>query len=137
MRWLAIGAVLFYQIALRRFLRRTCLFEVTCSRYAINSFRSHGFITGLRLTRERLKNCQAPAAMAWTVDPNGRAELLFLEAEEGVEWERIPERLLSSSLVRAPSAKLIQSGGVENGMVSSDSGGTSGVNSGRQAPEKE
>lgn len=76
MRWLAIGLVRLYQICLRRLLGRRCLYETSCSRYAIAAFREHGFIAGLRLTRARLASCRLPVRAAWALDPDGRAELL-------------------------------------------------------------
>ncbi len=76
MRWVAILLVRIYQRCLRRLVGRRCLYETTCSRYAIAAFRQHGFIAGLRLTRARLASCRLPARAAWAIGDDGRAELL-------------------------------------------------------------
>lgn len=78
MRWAAIALVRFYQLCLRRLVGRRCLYEITCSRYAIAALRAHGFIVGLRLTRARLASCRLPERAAWAIGEDGRAELLHL-----------------------------------------------------------
>lgn len=93
MRWLAIALIRLYQLGLRRFIRRRCLFEPSCSRYALAAFRAHGFRRGLALTRQRLAACRAPAQAAWTLSPHGSARLVHLVPPDGVHWDTIPARL--------------------------------------------
>ncbi len=81
MRWVAIALVRLYQLCLRRLVGRHCLYETTCSRYAIAAFRAHGFVAGLRLTRARLASCRLPAGAAWAIGEDGRAELLHMSDE--------------------------------------------------------
>ncbi len=57
---LAAGAVLLvrlYQAALSPLLGGHCRFHPTCSEYAVEAFRVHGFLRGAWLTARRLGRC--------------------------------------------------------------------------------
>jgi putative component of membrane protein insertase Oxa1/YidC/SpoIIIJ protein YidD len=71
---LAICFVRFYQIVVPRFMKRTCLFSPSCSRYAIKVFRRVGFSTGLALVRRRLNVCHGDYSMR--LDAHGTVELV-------------------------------------------------------------
>ena len=47
-----------YQLTISPWLPRSCRFEPSCSQYAIDAFRIHGFFMGLALTVWRLLRCQ-------------------------------------------------------------------------------
>ncbi|WET06827.1 membrane protein insertion efficiency factor YidD [Lentisphaerota bacterium ZTH] len=46
-----------YQLAISPWLPRCCRFEPTCSEYALQSLRVHGFLKGFALTVWRLMRC--------------------------------------------------------------------------------
>jgi putative membrane protein insertion efficiency factor len=46
-----------YQITIGKLLPRVCRFEPTCSTYAIDAFREHGFFRGMGLSLWRLLRC--------------------------------------------------------------------------------
>lgn len=94
MRWLAILGVIGYRLVLRPFMRRRCLFDPSCSAFAIAMFRRVGFLHGLKATRARLHQCKTPARLAWTVGEDGKPEILALTPADGVTWTEIPARLM-------------------------------------------
>ena len=47
-----------YQLTIARCLPGCCRFSPTCSHYALDAFRVHGFFKGLALTAWRLLRCQ-------------------------------------------------------------------------------
>jgi len=57
MRHLAILLVRLYQSTLAPFARGSCRFTPSCSEYAIEAFRRHGFLRGLVLSSKRLSRC--------------------------------------------------------------------------------
>lgn len=67
MRYLAIALVRLYQHTLSPLTRGCCRFEPSCSEYAIEAFRSHGFARGLTLAVRRVARCHPFGAHG--VDP--------------------------------------------------------------------
>jgi len=57
---IAIKLIIFYQKKAPKHIRDNCLFEPTCSNYAIEAFEYYGFIKGLKLTISRLLRCKPP-----------------------------------------------------------------------------
>ena len=57
MRILFIYLIKLYQKYLRRFHNRKCIYEPSCSNYAILVFQQHGVNKGLCLTYYRIKRC--------------------------------------------------------------------------------
>ena len=76
MRFLAILAIHAYRLFLRRFHRRVCLYEESCSAYGLRVFRHEGFLRGLALTRARVHSCRLPTGACFVLEANGRAALL-------------------------------------------------------------
>jgi len=54
---LAIVLIKGYQWTLSPFIGRQCRFHPTCSHYAIQAFKTYGFIKGLKLTVTRISKC--------------------------------------------------------------------------------
>ncbi len=52
-----IGLVKFYQIFISPLKMPTCRYVPTCSTYAIEALRKHGFFKGLRLAIKRILSC--------------------------------------------------------------------------------
>ena len=66
LRRMAIGAlsapIHFYRYAISPWLPRSCRFEPSCSRYALEAIRVHGPVRGLWLAVKRLSHCHP---IAW------------------------------------------------------------------------
>jgi putative membrane protein insertion efficiency factor len=54
---LVIGLIRLYQILYPPFLPRVCRFEPTCSSYAVEALKRHGFAKGMGLAAWRLLRC--------------------------------------------------------------------------------
>jgi len=54
---ICIKIIRFYQLAISPMLGPSCRFYPTCSQYAIEAFKTYGFIKGLMLTIIRLSKC--------------------------------------------------------------------------------
>ena len=52
-----IGLVTFYRAVLSPLKPRCCRFEPTCSQYALEAFRVHGFFRGMALVIWRVMRC--------------------------------------------------------------------------------
>jgi putative component of membrane protein insertase Oxa1/YidC/SpoIIIJ protein YidD len=83
MRWIAIVAVLAYRALIRPFHRRVCLFEESCSAYAIRTLRVAGFDRALPMIRARLHACRMPAGACFVLDGGGRARLISARSGTG------------------------------------------------------
>ncbi|OXS16180.1 membrane protein insertion efficiency factor YidD [Zobellella denitrificans] len=57
MQWLSIGLIRLYQLVISPLLGPRCRFTPTCSQYAIEAIRLHGFLKGGWLTVKRLLKC--------------------------------------------------------------------------------
>jgi putative membrane protein insertion efficiency factor len=57
MRWLLIGLVRCYQVALSPLLPASCRFYPSCSAYAVEALERHGALKGSWLTIRRLARC--------------------------------------------------------------------------------
>ena len=57
MKHAAIGAVRLYQLTLSRFFAGSCKYHPSCSQYAIDALRRHGFFKGGALAAWRLLRC--------------------------------------------------------------------------------
>jgi len=55
---LCIWLIRLYQRWLSPRMGNCCRFEPSCSYYALEAFRTHGFVNGLRLTARRLWRCR-------------------------------------------------------------------------------
>jgi len=56
--WLAIGLVYLYRVGISPFIGPRCRFTPTCSEYAIQALKAHGFAKGSWLSGKRLLKCQ-------------------------------------------------------------------------------
>ena len=54
---IAVCIIRGYQLTLGNVLPRVCRFEPTCSTYAIEALREHGFLKGMMLSAWRLLRC--------------------------------------------------------------------------------
>ena len=57
MKYLALGLIKVYQLCIAPFLGSNCRFAPSCSEYASEAFRKHGFFRGTCLTIKRLAKC--------------------------------------------------------------------------------
>ena len=58
MKYLAIAIVRAYRLVVSPFLPpNTCKYHPSCSQYALDAFREHGFVRGIVLTGWRLLRC--------------------------------------------------------------------------------
>ncbi|WP_260261601.1 membrane protein insertion efficiency factor YidD [Vibrio intestinalis] len=55
--WLAIGFVRLYQGLISPLIGPRCRFQPTCSSYAIEALKAHGFVKGCWLSGQRLLKC--------------------------------------------------------------------------------
>ena len=85
MRWVAILAVLAYRVFIRPLHRRVCLFEESCSAYAIRTLREVGFDLALPMIRARLRACRMPAGACFVLDSDGRARLISATSGTGAD----------------------------------------------------
>ena len=53
----ALGAIGLYRLLLSPVLPRCCRFVPSCSEYAEQAFRKHGFLVGLKLSALRILRC--------------------------------------------------------------------------------
>jgi len=60
MAWLSIQLIYFYRFIAPRRLRSSCLFEPTCSEYAILALKKYGFIEGWSKSLKRIFRCKQP-----------------------------------------------------------------------------
>ncbi len=58
--FLSIRFIHFYRAVAPQRLRGACLFEPTCSEYAILALNKYGFIKGWRLALNRIGRCKQP-----------------------------------------------------------------------------
>lgn len=57
MRLIAIALIRFYQRGISPWLPAACRFEPSCSNYAVEAYRRHGFFGGSWRTARRLGRC--------------------------------------------------------------------------------
>jgi putative membrane protein insertion efficiency factor len=57
MRWLLLGLVRLYQLAVSPLLPPGCRFHPSCSAYAAEALRRHGAVRGTWLAARRLARC--------------------------------------------------------------------------------
>ncbi|EGU50513.1 hypothetical protein VIOR3934_05919 [Vibrio orientalis CIP 102891 = ATCC 33934] len=65
----AIGIVRFYQGFISPILGPRCRFSPTCSTYALEALKAHGFVKGCWLSSKRLLKCNPLNKKGWTYDP--------------------------------------------------------------------
>lgn len=98
MRWLGILGILAYRLFVRPFMRRRCLYDESCSTYAIRMLREHGYRIGCTHIQARVRSCRMPAAACYVLDDNGKARLLSATGHDG---EQVPPRALEILAMRA------------------------------------
>ena len=57
MTQLALGLIKLYQITLSKVLPNVCRFQPTCSHYALEAIKRHGFARGSWLAAKRIARC--------------------------------------------------------------------------------
>lgn len=57
MKYIFIGLVRFYQLAISPYTPATCRFYPTCSSYSLEAFKRFGAIKGLYLSIKRISKC--------------------------------------------------------------------------------
>ncbi|MDH5301428.1 MAG: membrane protein insertion efficiency factor YidD [Gammaproteobacteria bacterium] len=60
MVWLSVRLIILYRYIAPVSLRSSCLFEPTCSQYAILALEKYGFLRGWRMALSRIARCQQP-----------------------------------------------------------------------------
>ena len=60
MRWIAMFAVRLYQHFAPQGTRDRCLYNPTCSDYALTAFLRFGFVRGALLSMKRYRTCRPP-----------------------------------------------------------------------------
>ncbi|WP_406681938.1 membrane protein insertion efficiency factor YidD [Shewanella subflava] len=60
MVWLSIRCIYIYRYFAPQKLRDSCLYEPTCSEYAILALRKYGFLSGWRKAFKRIYSCKQP-----------------------------------------------------------------------------
>lgn len=83
MRWLAILCVVAYRAVLRPFYERICLYEESCSAFAIRTLRNHGFNHGLPVVVARLRSCRMPVRACFVLDDHGDLKMLSATTYDG------------------------------------------------------
>lgn len=58
MRWILVKLILWYRETWRPFKVSPCIFEVTCSEYALNAIQQHGALWGSRMALVRIWRCR-------------------------------------------------------------------------------
>ncbi|WP_159657255.1 membrane protein insertion efficiency factor YidD [Vibrio atypicus] len=66
---IAIGLVRLYKGFISPLLGPRCRFSPTCSTYAIEALKAHGFVKGCWLSSKRLLKCNPLNSKGWTYDP--------------------------------------------------------------------
>lgn len=66
---IAIGFVRLYKGFISPLLGPRCRFDPTCSTYAIEALKAHGFVKGSWLSSKRLLKCHPLNRKGWTYDP--------------------------------------------------------------------
>ncbi|MFU0791069.1 membrane protein insertion efficiency factor YidD [Virgibacillus proomii] len=57
MKYIFIGLIKFYRVAISPFKPPTCRFYPTCSEYGLEAYRRFGFFKGTYLTVKRISKC--------------------------------------------------------------------------------
>ncbi|MDC9727312.1 MAG: membrane protein insertion efficiency factor YidD [Candidatus Thioglobus sp.] len=57
MRYLLLIPIKFYQLVISPWLGSNCRFQPTCSQYAYDSVKLHGFFKGFALSAKRIGKC--------------------------------------------------------------------------------
>lgn len=83
MRWLGVLGVFAYRLFVRPFLRRRCLYDESCSAFAIRVLREHGMRRAVPQIRARVRSCRMPAAACFVIGADGRAHLLSATSHDG------------------------------------------------------
>lgn len=83
MRWLAILIVLAYRITLRRWWRRVCLYDESCSAFAIRTLRTRGVWAGYAVIRARVDSCRLPAGVCYVLSDDGEPTLIAATGRSG------------------------------------------------------
>ena len=60
MEWLLISLVRFYQRHLSCFFVGSCIYQPSCSNYAIEAIVKHGCFKGVKIAASRLLRCRPP-----------------------------------------------------------------------------
>jgi putative component of membrane protein insertase Oxa1/YidC/SpoIIIJ protein YidD len=84
MRWLAILGILAYRVVVRPFLRRRCLYDESCSTYALRMLREHGVRVAVPRIQSRVRSCRLPASACFVLDAEGKAQLLAVQGHAGL-----------------------------------------------------
>jgi hypothetical protein len=56
----SIKLIKLYRIIAPKKLRQSCLFEPSCSEFAILALNKYGFVQGWKVALKRIKNCKQP-----------------------------------------------------------------------------
>ena len=68
-----IGLIRLYRLVLSPWLGRSCRFEPSCSRYAIEALERHGVLRGSRLAATRIARCHPWGGSGYDPVPGGPA----------------------------------------------------------------
>lgn len=79
MKWLLVGFVRFYKMAISPLLPKSCIYTPSCSGYMIEAIEKHGAVKGVTLGVKRLLRC-----VPWKeggfdpVPPNPKGDMKWL-----------------------------------------------------------
>ncbi|WP_110186192.1 membrane protein insertion efficiency factor YidD [Pokkaliibacter plantistimulans] len=60
MVWLSIKLIEFYRVIAPQSLRNSCLFDPSCSEYAVIALNKYGFVRGWIKSINRISRCKQP-----------------------------------------------------------------------------
>lgn len=60
MVWLSIKLIIIYRTIAPKSLKQVCLFEPSCSEYAVLALKKHGFFKGWSMFWRRFTSCKQP-----------------------------------------------------------------------------
>ena len=83
MGWIGVAGIWLYRWFVRPFMRRRCLYDESCSQFAIRTFRERGLLRALGVIRARVRSCRMPAAAVFVIGTDGVPRLLSAAGHDG------------------------------------------------------
>ncbi|SMO33170.1 membrane protein insertion efficiency factor YidD [Fodinibius sediminis] len=77
MKYLFIGLIRIYQLAISPWMPKSCRYHPTCSAYGIEALQKHGAMKGLWLTVKRISRCHPWGDEGYDPVPEPKTETKF------------------------------------------------------------